>query len=286
MVKRRGPVVGRRKLGKALRRLREAADLKGADVARQLKCVTSRISRIEGGDLVPNRDDLRIMLEMYGVEDDSERQLLFDLLTEANRKGWYESYGRIMHPKFQVYIGLETDATALNAYETVFVHGLLQTSAYAHAIIDATMPRAYPEEVDELSELRVKRQEALTRSDDPLQLWAILEEGAIRRPVGGSSTMRAQVEHLLQVTELPSVHVQIMPTSVGAHAGLSGPFTIMEFDQEIPDILFVESQGGNLYLEKPADLRRCKLTMNLLRDKAAATEESRRLLMELAKEHE
>ncbi|MFI6578535.1 helix-turn-helix domain-containing protein [Nocardiopsis sp. NPDC050513] len=278
MPERHAPAASRRKLGILLRQLREGCDLTGEQVAKQLRVRSPKIYRVEGGKVVPTHPELTMLMDLYQVTDE-HREVLLQLADEARRKGWYESYESVLPPKFETYVGLESDATALRAYEPSLVHGLLQTRDYAHAVLTAGNPAEHPDDIELLVDLRMRRQELLTREHDPLRFWVVLEEVVLHRPVGGAQVLTEQLRHLLTVAaDLPNVTVQIIPTAVGAHAGLAGSFSILEFEPSSPEVIYVDSHGGNLTLEKTRDLRRCKLLYDNLVADALSKRESTRLV--------
>lgn len=278
MSERHAPAASRRKLGIMLRQLREASDLTGEDVAKRLRIRSPKIYRVEGGKVVPTHPELTMLMDLYEVSEEHQGVLL-QLAEEARRKGWYESYESVLPPKFDVYVGLESDATSLRAYEHNLVHGLLQTKDYAHAVLTAGNPAEHPDDIELLVDLRMRRQELLTREHDPLHFWIVMEENVLHRPVGGRQVLAEQLDHLLKTTtDLPHVTIQIIPTSVGAHAGLAGSFSILEFEPSAPEVIYVDSHGGNLTLEKTRDLRRCKLLYNNLLADALPKKESVKLI--------
>lgn len=284
VVKRYGPMVGRRKLGSLLRQLREQAALKGADVAKEIGCTASKVSRIEGAELIPSRAELLATANLVEATQE-QRDVLLQLLDEAKRKGWYESYEGVLPSKFANYVGLEMDATSLRAYEPLVIHGLLQVEVYTRALWVGGSPGEHPQDVEKLVEVRMRRREALTRTESPLQMWAILEEAALRRPIGGAQVMREQLHHLNEITaELPNVSIRVLPTKVGAHPGLNGPFSILGFDPGESDVVYVEGQGGNLYLEKPRDLRRADSNYNHLLAEALSQKDSVKQIETIAKD--
>jgi hypothetical protein len=205
------------------------------------------------------------MLEMYGVTDPGQRQILADMARDGHRKGWWAAYEDVLPTGFGVYVGLEAEAAALRVFEDQVVHGLLQTEDYARAITSAVRVRLTPGEVDRVVQLRLQRQTVLTRPQ-PLELWLILNEAVIRRPVGGPGVMRAQLEHLLAAAQRPNVTLQILPLSSGAHPALSGPFCIVRFPERTdPDVVYTEGVAGHAFLEKEADVRACAEAFDLLR---------------------
>ncbi|MEU8272254.1 helix-turn-helix transcriptional regulator [Sphaerisporangium sp. NPDC049002] len=273
-----GSTVRRRRLGIELRRLREASDKTIEEVARHLERSASTISRIETGKTVPRLRDVRDMLDMYGAVDD-QRELLLAMVRDAQQKGWWTDYEDVLPAGFETYVGLEAEAASLRTYQTNLVHGLLQTEDYARALLRAVRLMDSQENVDRLVSLRMRRQSALVR-DHPLELWAVLDEAVLCRPIGGPTVMRAQLEHLVQVAGTPTVTIQILPFAKGAHVGLIGPFSIIEFpDVTDSDVVYAESPAGNLYVEKPKDVRRYTLVFDHLRAAALPPDESVALLV-------
>lgn len=274
-----GPTVHRRQLGAELRRLRDAAGLRVEDAAATLKCSPSRVSRIElgNGRGVAKAADVRALCELYKVTDERQVQMLLDMLSlVSQQRGWWEDFRRVLPSGLEVFVGLETDARAERVWEPLLVHGLLQTEDYARAVFQMG-GRHSLQDINDLIQIRVNRQKLLTRKESPLELWVILDEGVLRRPLGGVDVMRAQLEHLVEVTELPNVGIQIIPLSMGGNPGLTGSFSILEFEEGDP-VVYIESRAGNLYLEKRPDIREHISTYELLRSVALAPDESIALL--------
>ena len=184
-----GPTVRRRRLGAELRRLREANSLKLEEVAEQLGLAPSTLSRIETGKAPTKTAYLTSMLGMYGVDDPAVRKVLVDMAREGHRKGWWSIYDDVLPSGFDIYVGLEAEASGLRSYETDLVHGLLQTTEYALAVLRELRPRDSDEQILRGVDLRMQRQRLLDH-DPPLDLWLILDEGAIRRNIGGAKVMR------------------------------------------------------------------------------------------------
>ena len=173
----------------------------------------------------------------------------------------------------------------MQTYETHLVLGLLQTPDYARALLHAERPELLPHEIDRLVELRIRRQEILTRTDPPPPtLWSVMDEAVLRRQIGGRETMHAQLQQLIERSKLPNVTLLVMPDDLGAHAGLDGPFAIFQFEASARPVVYVEGQAGNLYLEKDDDLRRCQQTMNHILAAAPGPERSLALIRQVAKE--
>jgi transcriptional regulator with XRE-family HTH domain len=248
-----GPTVLRILLGAQLRRLREAKGVTREDAGWEIRASESKISRIELGRVGFKERDVADLLTLYGVTDHDERDQLLSLARNANRPGWWHKYSDILPSWFQSYLGLETAAALIRSYEVQFVPGLLQTKEYARAVIMLGHGAAPPDEIQRRVHLRMARQEVLAR-DDPPQLWAVVDEAALRRPIGGVQVMRAQLESLIEATALPNVRLQVIPFHAGGHAAAGGAFSILRFpDQELPDVVYVEQLTSAIYLDKRED---------------------------------
>ena len=279
----RNPTAVRRELGQRLRALRQGRELTVAQAAEQLGISPSKVTKVELAQLAATRDDLLKMLDAYGETDPEQQALLLSMVREGNRKEWWEGH-RVLHPKFASYLGLESVATTLQAYDTHLVHGLLQTPDYARALLRAVRPDLLEHEIDQLVQVRIRRQEVLTRADPPLTLWSVMDEAVLRRQVGGRETMHAQLQRLIAASMQPNVTLLVMPDSLGAHPGLDGPLAILQFETGTRPVAYVEGQAGNLYMEKDDDLRRCQQTMNHILAAAPGPEQSLALIRQVAKE--
>jgi hypothetical protein len=277
------PTARRRRLGLELRRLREAAGLKLDQVAAELDLTTSTLSRIETGKAPCRTTYLTAMLGMYGITDPQQVQLLKDMAREGQRKGWWADYDDLP-AEFGIYVGLESVAASLRAYEAQLVHGLLQTRDYARSVLRAGDRKASTGHLDRQADLRMRRQEVLTRPDHPLELWAILDEAVLRRQVGGPEIMRAQLRKLLEATDLPNLTVQVLPFTQGAHAGLNGSFYLLDFPGEDPPTAYVDSPAGNIFLDKPHQVRRWTEAFDQLRAEAISPGDSRTMIAKLSAE--
>jgi len=271
------PTARRRRLGLELRRLREAAGIKLDQVAPQVDLTVSTLSRIETGKAPCRTTYLTAMLDMYGVSDPQQIQLLKDMAREGQRKGWWADYDDLP-VEFGIYVGLEATAASVRAYEAQLVPGLLQTRDYARALHRAWDKKASAKHIDRLTELRMKRQEVLTRPDAPLELWAVLDEAVLRRPVGGRKVMRAQLGKLMEATDLPNLTLQVLPFSQGAHAGLNGPFYIMDFPGDDPPTAYIDSAAGSIFLDKDHQVRRWAEAFDQLRADAMSPGDSREMI--------
>jgi transcriptional regulator with XRE-family HTH domain len=282
MTHRRSATVRRRRLGKELRRLREAAGLTIERVAQSLECSDSKISRIETGLVGATPRDVRDMLELYGSPEE-QRDKLMQAARDAREKGWWHAY-RDVRESASLYIGLEAAADQIQTYEALLIPGLLQTTAYARTVINVLYPDVRPHEVDRWIEFREVRQ-ALLRQDDPPAIWAILDEGSLRRPVGGWEIMRRQLQRLIEVSVLDTVTLQVLPLQVGEHAAMHGSFTILGFrDLGQLDGVFLENAAGDLYLDSDKELRWYKHVFDRLQASALDPGDSAAWLAELRAE--
>ncbi len=279
-----GPTVRRRRLGAELRRLREAHSLKLEEVAEQLGLAPSTLSRIETGKAPTKSAYLTAMLGMYGVDDPGARKVLVDMAREGHRKGWWSIYDDVLPSGFDIYVGLEAEACGLRSYETDVVHGLLQTTDYALAVLRELRPRDSDEQLRRVVDLRMQRQRLLDQ-DPPLDLWLILDEGAIRRNIGGTAVMRPQLEHLVQASRWSNVTLQVLAFGSGAHAGLTGPFSILEFpERSDEDVAYTESVGGMIYMEKDREVRFCAEAFDRMRATALSPAASVELIQQVSRD--
>jgi hypothetical protein len=260
-----GPTVLRMLLGNHLRRLREAQGVSREDAGWEIRSSESKISRMELGRVGFKELDVADLLTLYGLAaDDPERERLLSLARESNTPGWWHRFGDVLPGWFQSYLGLEASASLIRTYEVQFVPGLLQTADYARAVVKLGHPRARPIELDRRVELRIQRQRLLTKEDAP-QVWAVIDEAALRRPIGGVDVLRAQIEALLEANELPNVRLQVLPFEFGGHAAAGGAFTILRFPAEdLSDVVYVEQLTSALYLDKAEDLDLYAETMERL----------------------
>ena len=278
------PTVRRRRLGMELRRLREASSLMIEDVARHLECSMSRVSRIETGKSVARIRDVRDMLDLYEVADAGQREQLLTLAKEAQQRGWWTEYEAVLSAGLDTYVGLEASAASIRSFQTHLIPGLLQTEEYSRALIRVARPGEGPANIDRMISLRRRRQTMLAESGY-LELWAVLDEAVLRRPIGGAAVMRAQLTRLLEADELPSVTIQVLPFARGAHPGLDGAFTIMGFpDPTDLDVVYVDSPAGNIFLEKERDVRRHTTWFDHLRAAALPPDESAEFIAAAADE--
>ena len=276
------PTVRRRRLASELRSLREAARLTCDEVADHLECSASKISRVETGRVSVSPRDVRDMLELYGVEP-QQRDSLVQLARESRQKGWWHAYSDTIQPRFATYVGLEDAAAEIRTYEVNLVPGLLQTEDYARTVINAGNLTGSQEDVERRVALRMARQPALTGNDPP-QLWAVLDEAALHRTVGGPGLMRMQLDHLVDLAAMPNVSVQVIPFTAGAHPGMGKPFVILAFPERAdPDVVYLEDLTSTLYLEDVDEIDRYNMLFNHMRATALSFEESASLITSVAK---
>jgi hypothetical protein len=259
-----GPTVLRMLLGAHLRRLRETKGVSREDAGWEIRASESKISRMELGRVGFKERDVVDLLTLYGLDDADERDRLLALARDANMPGWWHRYGDVLPTWLQPYLGLETAAALIRTYEVQFVPGLLQTKEYARAVVLLGHGRAPTEDVERRVSLRMARQQLLTRPD-PAQLWAVVDEAALRRPIGGYDVMRAQIEALIEATKLPNVRLQVIPFLAGGHAAAGGAFSILRFpDQDLPDVVYIEQLTSALYLDKRDDVDLYAVAMETL----------------------
>ena len=276
------PTARGRRLRHELRRLREQAGLTHSEVARRLEWSPSKVSRIETGQSRVQTGDVRDLLEVYGITDQATCEALVQLAREARRRGWWTRYSDVLGSG--TYVGLEAEAAGLRTYESMFIPGLLQTEDYASAVIQAGQTKNDPDTLNRRLAARMARQEILKRPDPP-ETWAVLDESVISRPVGGPGVMRAQLEHLIDLSTKPNgtLTLQVLPFTVGAHPGMNGPFVILDFNSPTdPPMVYLETATDGLYLDEPADVERYNLRFNHLVARALGPEESRSMIAALA----
>jgi transcriptional regulator with XRE-family HTH domain len=249
------PTVRLRRLAAELRRLRADAGLSREQVETETGVNEGTLYRLETARARPQRRTLVALLDLYQVSGQLRTDLL-DIARTADGQGWLRPYHSELPEEYAAYISFEAEARAVRNYESLFVPGLLQTEDYARAVITGTLPMASSTEVDQRVQARMERQERL-RAAEPLELWAIVDEAAIRRLVGGKKIMRDQLQRLIEVADQPNITLQVIPFDVGAHPGMPGSFVYMEFAEPgDPELVYVDTLAGDLFLEADADLRR------------------------------
>ncbi|MFC5753196.1 helix-turn-helix domain-containing protein [Actinomadura rugatobispora] len=272
-----GPSIWRMLLGARLRRLREAAGVTREDAAYSIRASASKMSRLELGRVGFKDRDVADLLTLYGVHDERERMRLLAVVQRANAPQWWHRYGDIVPTWLETYIALEEAAHRVRVYATQLVPALLQTEDYARAAMDLCPPHRHPDDLDRRVELEMERQRILAQPDPP-RLWALIDEGALRRPVGGRQVMRRQLRHLVEMTAVPNVTLQILPARLGL--GLpGGPFTLLRFQEpDLPDVVYLEQLGGAQFLEKRQELDLYGSTLDALCARAAQPDQTAELV--------
>ncbi|MBC3192798.1 helix-turn-helix domain-containing protein [Pseudonocardia sp. C8] len=282
----RGPTARRIVLGAHLKRLRERAGIKRADAAYAIRGSDSKMSRLESGKVGFKLRDVADLLTMYGVGEGPERDHVLAMAEESNESGWWARYNDVVPGWFEDFVGLEASASRISSYELLYVPGLLQTEEYARAIVSGghlDLPPAERASVEKRLEVRMRRQKVLHRKDAPT-FWAVLDESVLHRPVGGGAVLRRQLEHLLEVTALPNVVVQLLPWEVSGY-GAEHAFTMLRFaEPELPDLVYLEEMTGASYLDKRADVERYGRAMDQLTVDALSPDRTRQALSKLVTE--
>jgi len=249
-----GPTVGRMLLGSQLRRLRTEKGLSREQAGEAIRASEWKIHRLENGQVGFKDRDIVDLLRLYGIDDPGEVATFVAIAREANAPGWWHHYGDVLPQWFRAYVDLEAAATLIRTYEGQFVPGLLQTEDYIRAVITGALLDNSPEQVERRVALRMTRQSLLGRADAP-RLWAVVDEAALRRPVGGREVMRTQLERLIEATKLPNVTLQVLPFGAGAHPAMVDAFSVLRFaDQDLPDIVYLEHLTNALYLDRRDDV--------------------------------
>ena len=273
------PTVRRRELGAHLRALRVARGLTVEQVAGELLCSTSKISRMETGHRGATARDVRDLCNLYEVDDQLERARLTNLAAEGKQRGWWQAYEL---DYFDTYVGLEEAATGTRQYQSTVVPGLLQTPEYARAV--AEVLDVTPERVDELVEVKMRRQTLLARKPEA-PLSVILDEAVLHRVVGGAIAMQAQLNHLISVTKFHNVTIQVISYGAGAHPAMESTFAILSLEEPVPSIVYVEGLVGFIYLDRPQDIARYEQVFDRLRDVALSPQESIKLIAKVSMDH-
>jgi hypothetical protein len=271
-------------LGAQLRRLRDHAGISRDDAGYHIRASGSKISRMELGRVSFKERDVTDLLEYYGITDLAEREKLVQLTREANATPWYQKFQDVVPDWFHVFVGLEEAAQLIRVYEVQFVPGLLQTEEYARAIIMQGAPGVDPEEVERRVALRMGRQKLLTRENPP-RYWVIMDEAALRRPMGGRDVHVAQIERLIDLVGEPNITLQVMPFRYGGHAADGGAFTIMRFPEtDLPDVVYMEYLTGAHYIDKPEEVERYAAVMERLSVAGTSPDRTREILSDMLKE--
>ncbi|MBQ0865299.1 helix-turn-helix domain-containing protein [Streptomyces smyrnaeus] len=246
-----------RQLGDELRRFREAARLTTADAAEVLDCTKGKISRLENGHVPLRLPDLNALIEAYGIEDAAARERLAALTRRANRRrrdGWWHQYSSVLSDAYRDQIEIEAICSRIRTFQVQTVPGLLQTAEYARAVAVASRRWDTPEEIEQIVQVRMTRQERLA-GEDAMQFWAVLAEGVLHQQVGGSDVMNEQLAALVALADRPNITIQVLPFSSGAHASMLGPYVLLGFPQPAAlDLVLSETATGNTWIERETDV--------------------------------
>ncbi|MFC5182890.1 helix-turn-helix domain-containing protein [Actinomadura harenae] len=274
MTTRQSPTLRRRRLSALLKTYRGDA-FTTVEVDRRLGWTVGKVAKMERGVWSrPNLRDMEDLLNLYAVDDQRQRQEVLTLARQGRERGWWHPYREMISESYTTYIGLEAEAASVLQFEALMVPGLLQTQEYAYALL-----RRGPSELDDESvknrvEIRMERQKAL-KASDPLRLWAIVDEAVLWRPVGDATVMAAQLRHMIRLSELPKVTIQVAPFAAGAHAGMGGPFTMLEFPEpQDPDAVYTETITGELLEEDDVDVAKVKVAFQRLTGDALSAQAS------------
>jgi Domain of unknown function (DUF5753)/Helix-turn-helix domain len=277
------PTVLKILLGAQLRRLRETAGVTRDDAGYHIRASGSKISRLELGRVSFKERDVSDLLDLYHVSGEQKDQLV-QLTREANATPWWQKYREVVPDWFQVYVGLEEAATLIRVYEVQFVPGLLQTEEYARAVVMQGSPGLSPDEVDNRVNVRLGRQRLFGKENAP-RLWAIVDEAALRRPMGGRDVLAGQVKRLMEAVSEPNITLQVMPFKYGGHGAEGGAFTIMRFPEaDLPDMVYMEYLTGAHYIDKPDEVEVYAAVMERLSVAGTSPEKTRDILADILKE--
>ena len=278
------PTVRRRILGMEFRKLRDQAELTMEEASGSLGWHQSKLSRVENGRSGVRAHEVARVLDLYGVSSPEEREALAALAREGKQRVWWQPYSDVLTQRYASYIGFEAEAVAMRCFQTVLVPGLLQTADYARATIQALQPESSSEDVRALVEVRLARQNAVLAREEPLSMWAILDEAVLRRQVGGHGVRDKQLLRLAEAADQPHIVLQVLPFDSGTHIGMLGPFVILEFPLRGDlDVVYSESLTSSLYLERDEDLAAYGRSFDLLRAAALDTGPSLDLITRIAK---
>lgn len=273
----------RRRLAAELRRLRESRDLTAAELGKRLGWSEAKVSRIETARVTISIPDLAKLLDFHELAE-PERSSLESLASQARKRGWWRKYSDVLPDWFTDYVGLESEAKVIRIYAAQIVPGLFQTPDYARAIYQAGPIQEIPEELDRKIKLRLARQTVLTADRAP-ELRVVLDEAVLRRPIGGAETMRAQLNHLLEMGKLRSVEIHVLPYAAGIHPGIDGMFEILEFMPDDPKIVYVDTLVGAAYPDKPREVGIYSLAFEQLCGASLNLPDSERFIRAVAKEY-
>ncbi len=284
MVASSSPTALKRWIAYELRRLREVSGRTRQETAARLGRTVAQIGHLETGRNLPSAGDVEVLLTWYGHPDRIE--FFRDLLKRAKKgRDWWIGLADAVPDYFALFLGLEASAVQLQSYDGLVVPGILQTAAYAKAIIHAGEKSKPDHEVARRVELRMARQQLIERVDGPLQVWSVLDEAVLHRQVGGPEVMREQLERLVKLAEWPNIDLQVLPVTAGAHAGVEGSFTLLTFPPELhsdPGVVYVETRVRGVYYENPAEIQLYRQALTRLQVQALNPDESPAMIQRIA----
>ncbi|WP_460343275.1 helix-turn-helix domain-containing protein [Actinoallomurus acanthiterrae] len=277
---RHSPTVRRRRLARELRKLREEAELTADQVTRKLEWADGKVNRLERALAVrPRVSDIKALLDVYEVADETRREALFTLTREARQRGWWTAYGALEDN----YVEFEAEATKIFSFQPLVVPGLLQTPAYARALHRGWL-MTDEHEIERLVQLRMERQRILDYDQPPL-LWTVIDESAVTRSFGSAEAKTEQLQRLIDTERLEHVTVQILPMSTDPHPGLSGSFVILDYEDD-PSIVYREIRPQSLYVEGQQEIEERRRVFQYLSATALGPNESIAFLRRLIKQNE
>jgi hypothetical protein len=268
-------------LGTVLRRLRIKKGVSAKEAGYHIRGTESKISRMETGKVSFKERDVADLLTLYGVSDPKERGQILNLVNEANTLGWWHTFNESLPGWFEAFVGLETAASIVRTYEVQYIPGLLQCREYARAVVGNNRSLSQ-DEVERRVEVRIRRQDVLDRPGAPV-FWTVLDEAALRRPIGGAESMQPQIEYLIEQTQRANVTIQLLPFSVGAHAAEGGAFVLLRFaEPELADLVYLEHLTGAQYLDRAEDVEQYSRVMDRISVDALTPEDTLRALKQFA----
>lgn len=279
--RRQPPTVRLRRIAADLLRLRNEAGLTRKQVEDAIGFTIGALLRVEKAQARPQKRTLLALLELYGVKDAAVRQDFLTNLRLSRQLGWLQTFEDALPENYQTFISFESEADKVTTYQQGLVPGLLQTRAYADAVIRGNYPSLPADDVAQRTEVRLRRQELLVKKE-PLHLWAVIDEAVIRRPIGGTAVMREQLERLVDAATMPNVTLQILPYSAGAHPGVLGAFVVMDFPSPDPPIVYIDTMAGELFIEAEPDVERYRDMYQQLIALALSPAESTKMIKETA----
>lgn len=277
------PTLRRRELSARLKQLREKAGVNVAEAAESLGCSPDKIHWIERADWNrPRWRDVRDLLDRYAVTDQRLRDYLIQLARDSGQQDWWHPYRSMLSDKYTTYIAFEGEADEILTFELAVVPGLLQTADYARALIREGPAEIGDDEIEERVRVRAERQRILDR-DDPVRLFAVIDEAALRRPVGPPEVMRAQLRHLVEMAARPKVTLQVLPFDAGPHPGTGGPFTILNFPETATsDAVYIATIAGELLIES-GGVDSYRSVFRRMNAKALSPEDTIRMMTEMSR---